>query len=102
MSDPIHINDTATIYLLMKKRDPSPSYEQHPEDQPQASVHAAYTNIEALESRIERIANNPDNRRYQMTGNREQGWRIGPSEDQGFFGQQAMRFWVVEKDLLHA
>ena len=87
-----------TVWILLKHRG-------HFAEEVEGQVHSVYRTYEGLVSRIGRIANHKDNRRYEMrvvnsTLDGPIAWRIGPDEDEGFFGHKPMWFFAIQSDLL--
>ena len=87
-----------TVGVLLKHRG-------HFAEEVEGQVHAVYRTHDDLVARIDRIANHKDNRRHVMrvvnsTLNGPVAWKIGPDEDEGFFGHKPMWFFAVQSDLL--
>lgn len=61
------------------------------------SVIGAYLDIKAVEERIQRIAK--ANPQYQMEKLSEVHWRIGPDEDEGFFGHRPVHIYCRKAEL---
>lgn len=62
------------------------------------TVHAVYEEREDLEARVSRIAK--ANSQYEMQTLAPNLWRIGPEEDEGFFGNKPIVLRAVEKEVL--
>ncbi|MDH4280852.1 MAG: hypothetical protein OEW83_22525 [Acidimicrobiia bacterium] len=81
------------LYVLMKEREVSPDTSAWDHQQ---TPHAICGSMEDVQAVIDSIASHKDNRRYKMRKSGQRSWKIGPSGDQGFFGVNAMKFWVIE------
>jgi hypothetical protein len=75
-----------TVWVLLKESDDD------------RVVHAVYSDRAALEARVERIGK--ANTKYPLEQLSADVWRIGPAEEQGFFGDKPVYLWAVEKPLL--
>lgn len=75
------------IWVLLK-------WSERPEFSPgDVVVHSVHDSYAALEAKLERIASK--NAMYPLTKIGQSLWRIGPEEDQGFFGHRPvyLRAW---------
>ena len=69
---------------------------EHRNPQPDdVSVHAVYHTKEEMDARLERIAE--ANKQYPMEQIGANLYRMGPTEDEGFFGNSPVWLKVVEK-----
>lgn len=83
------------IYVLLRQFEHRPDYDHEP---PEVRVMGAYRTPEDLQARVDRIAKG--NAQYPLqTLVGGQRWRIGPTEDEGFFGNRPVEMWAVETTL---
>ena len=66
-------------------------------DPTDVQVHSIHVDEESLLARIEKIANT--NKQYPMRKSGPLSWIVGPTEDEGFFGNTPMEFWAVKSKL---
>jgi hypothetical protein len=79
--------DDTTVWVLLRQREGS-------ED---TTVHLVAANRDVLERRLANIEKqNP----YPLRSVGENSWRIGPDEDEGFFGNKAVTLRAVEKKMV--
>lgn len=76
-----------TVWVLMKQMD-----SLHPEDPP--VIIAAYESREDMLARVKRIGE--ANSQYVMMPAGSDRWRIGPDDDEGFFGNKAVFVWATQ------
>lgn len=76
-----------TVWVLLREADNGDT-----------SVHAVYRTRADLDARMERLGER--NPQYPLERMSADAWRIGPEEDEGFFGNKPLWFRAVEKDLL--
>lgn len=79
--------DEPTVWILLKETDGG-----------DVTVHAVYSTHDALIARVERIGK--ANPQYPLERLGADAWRIGPDEDEGFFGNKPVRLRAIEKPLL--
>lgn len=62
-----------------------------------ATVHSVHADRASLNARIDRIART--NQQYKMRQLSENFWRIGPDDDEGFFGNRPVYLRAEEKEV---
>jgi hypothetical protein len=80
------------VFVLLRQFEPRDTDSEPPE----VRVLAVYESLEGLEARVDRIAK--ANAVYPLQRLSELRWRIGPEEDEGFFGNRPVEFWAVKID----
>lgn len=77
-------------WVLLKHVDRGPDYD----DCSPQKVMGVYSKREDLEARIQRITQ--ANKKYPMRQLSTNVWRVGPDEDEGFFGNHPVYLFAVE------